>query len=55
MTSGKNYRNDTGVGPMGAVATVPGDFISSAIFEVVNSACRVGGAIGRAAGRLNRR
>lgn len=55
MTDRKDYRNDTGVGPMGAIATVPGEFISSAIFEVVQGAYRAGGAIGRAFGRFSRR
>lgn len=35
------------VGPVGAVATVPGEFISSAIFEAVQGACRLGDRIAR--------
>jgi hypothetical protein len=35
------------VGPVGAVATVPGEFISTAIFEAVQGACRLGGRIAR--------
>lgn len=39
------------VGPVGAVATVPGDFISSAIFEAVQGACRLGDRIARSFSR----
>lgn len=35
------------VGPIGAVATVPGDFISGAIFEIVQGALRLGGKVAR--------
>lgn len=35
------------VGPVGAVATVPGEFISSAIFEAVQGVCRLGDRIAR--------
>jgi hypothetical protein len=44
----KNTQNrQFAVGPVGAVATVPGEFISSAIFEVVQGACRLGGKVAR--------
>lgn len=33
------------VGPVGAIATVPSEFISSAIFEAVQGACRLGGKV----------
>ncbi len=36
-----------GVGPVGAVATVPGEFISVAIFESVQGLCRLGGKLAR--------
>ena len=36
-----------GVGPVGAIATVPGEFISVAIFEAVQGACRLGGKLAR--------
>lgn len=46
--SDKNILNRQGViGPVGAVATVPGEFISSAIFEAVQGACRLGGMVAR--------
>ena len=35
------------VGPIGAVATVPGEFISGAIIEAVQGACRLGGKVAR--------
>lgn len=44
----KNTQNrQFAVGPVGAVATVPGEFISSAIFEAVQGACRLGGKVAR--------
>ncbi len=44
----KNTQNrQSVVGPVGAVAMVPSEFISSAIFEAVQSACRVGGKVAR--------
>lgn len=46
--SDKNMQNRQGViGPVGAIATVPGEFISSAIFEAVQGACRLGDKIAR--------
>ncbi len=55
MTIRKYQEDRTAIGPMGAVATVPGEFISSAIFEAVQGACRMGEAMGRAARRLRTR
>jgi len=44
----KNVQNrQSVVGPVGAVATVPSEFISAAIFEAVQGACRVGGKVAR--------
>jgi hypothetical protein len=33
------------VGPVGAVATVPGEFVSVAIFEAVQGMCRLAGKV----------
>lgn len=35
------------VGPLGAVATVPAEFLSSAIFGLVEGLCRAAGGLGR--------
>lgn len=43
------------IGPMAAIATVPGEFLSGAIFETVQGACRAAGAIGRIVAGLRRR
>ncbi len=44
----KNIQSRPGViGPVGAIATVPGEFISIAIFETVQGACRLGGKLAR--------
>lgn len=43
------------IGPIGAIATVPAAFLSSALFEVVQGAYHLGEGLGRAAGRLRRR
>ncbi len=43
------------IGPIGAVATVPAEFISSAIFEVVQGVYHLSERIGRAARNLRRR
>jgi hypothetical protein len=51
MTDRHNQNRQNFVGPVGAVATVPGEFISVAIFEAVQGACRIGGKI---AGRMRR-
>jgi len=55
MTDRPNRRDPYTIGPMGAVATVPAEFLSSAIFEVVQGAYRLGEAIGRTAGKLRHR
>lgn len=54
MNDRKARHNEYAVGPIGAVATVPGEFLSSAIFEVVQGAYKLGAAMGRAAGKLRR-
>ena len=46
------YKNKFEVAPFASVATVPGEFVSSAIFEAVQGACRLGVRIGEAARRL---
>lgn len=51
----QRHDNKFTVGPMAAVATVPGEFISGAIFGAVEGACRAVGLIGRAVRGLNRR
>jgi hypothetical protein len=44
----KNTQNrQYAIGPVGAVATVPGEFISSAIFEAVQGVCRLSGKVAR--------
>ncbi len=43
------------IGPLAAIATVPGDFLSGAIAETVIGACRAVGAFGRAIAGLRRR
>lgn len=50
-------RHDTKytVGPMAAVATVPGEFVSGAIYGAVEGACRAFGAVGRVVRSLQRR
>ena len=55
MTDKMNRRDPYAVGPMGAVATVPAEFLSSAIFEVVQGAYHLGAVVGRAAGKLRPR
>lgn len=40
-------KNVNPIGPVGAVATVPGEFLSSAIFEAVQGAYRLGGFLAR--------
>lgn len=55
MTDKSNRRDPYSVGPMGAVATVPAEFLSSAIFEVVQGAYHLGAAVGRAANKLRHR
>ena len=44
----KNTQNrQYAIGPVGAVATVPGEFISTAIFEAVQGVCRLSGKVAR--------
>lgn len=47
MTDKSNRYRQHAVGPVGAIATVPGEFIAAAIFEVVQGACRLGGKVAR--------
>lgn len=51
MNDKHTQKNQYAVGPVGAVATVPGEFISSAIYEAVQGACRLGGKVARSLGR----
>lgn len=55
MTDTLNRRDPYTVGPVAAVATVPAEFLCSAIFEVVQGAYHLGAAVGRAAEKLRRR
>ncbi len=55
MTGKKLQNSQYAVSPIGAVATVPAEFLSSAIFEVVQGAYHLGESIGRVAGKLRRR
>lgn len=55
MTDRKRQHNQYAVGPIGAVASVPAEFLSSAIFEVVQGAYHLGESLGRAAAKLRRR
>jgi len=55
MTDKKTQNAQYTIGPIGAVATVPAEFLSSAIFEVVQGAYHLGESLGRVAGRLRRR
>ena len=47
MNDKHTQNNQSSIGPVGAVATVPGEFISSAIYEAVQGACRLGGKVAR--------
>lgn len=47
MTDNNIQNRQSAVGLVGAVATVPGEFISSAIFEAVQGACRISGKVVR--------
>ena len=40
MNDNNTQNRQHAIGPVGAVATVPGEFISSAIFEAVQGVCR---------------
>lgn len=55
MTDKKRRNTEYEIGPIGAVATVPAEFLSSAIFELVHGAYHLSERIGRAAGKLRRR
>ena len=52
MADKKHQNTEYRVSPIGAVATVPAEFLSSAIFEVVQGAYHLGERIGRLAGNL---
>ena len=54
MTDRKHQQSDQAVGSIGAVATVPAEFLSSAIFEVVQGAYHLGERLARAARNLRR-
>jgi hypothetical protein len=47
MTDRNTHNRGFAAGPVGPVATVPGEFISSAIFEMVQGACRLGDKVAR--------
>lgn len=51
----QRHDNRFTVGPLAAIATVPGEFISGAIFGAVEGACRAVGAVGRMVRVLTRR
>ena len=55
MTNKKRQNAQYTVGPIGAVATVPAEFLSSAIFEVIQGVYHLGERLGRVAGKLRRR
>ena len=55
MTDRIHQHTEYKVSPIGAVATVPAEFLSSAIFEVVQGAYHLGERIGDVAARLRRR
>ncbi|UCH73237.1 MAG: hypothetical protein JSU82_12855 [Rhodospirillales bacterium] len=55
MTDEKRQHEPYVVAPVFAVATIPAEFIASAIFEVIQGARHLGENLGRAAGRLRRR
>ena len=52
MSDKKHQKNQYAVGPIGAVATVPAEFLSSAIYEIVQGAYHLGERVGR---KLRRR
>lgn len=54
MSDKNHQRNQYPAGPIGAVATVPAEFLSSAIYEVVRGAYHLGESVGRVAGKLRR-
>lgn len=45
MSSKNTQQRANLVGPVGAVATVPGEFVSVAIFEAVQGMCRIAGKV----------
>jgi hypothetical protein len=47
MNDKHTQNNQSAIGPVGAIATVPGEFISSAIFEAVQGACRLSSKVAR--------
>ncbi len=54
----KKHENNTAMNdfaPFSAVATVPGEFVSAAVYEAVCGAWRLGGRIGDAARRFRGR
>jgi len=51
----QRHDNRFTVGPLAAVATVPGEFISGAIFGTVEGACRAVSTVGRMVRGLIRR
>jgi len=55
MTDERRKQAGYVAGPICAVATVPAEFLSSAIFEVVQGVYYLGESLSRAAGRLRRR
>lgn len=55
MTDDKRQHEQYNVGPICAVATVPAEFLCSAIFELIQGTRHLGENLGRVAGRLRRR
>jgi len=55
MTDDKRQHEQYSVGPICAVATVPAEFLCSAIFELIQGTRHLGEGLGRVAGRLRRR
>ncbi len=55
MSDKIRQKNEYAGGPVGALATVPAEFLSSAIYEVVQGAYHLGESVGRVAGKLRRR
>ena len=55
MKTHENYNAKNNVAPFSAVATVPGELVSSAVYEAVCGAMWLGGRISDAAARLRNR
>jgi len=55
MTDDKRQQEQYSVGPICAVATVPAEFLSSAIFELIQGTRHLGEGLSRVVGRLRRR